>query len=54
MTSRTRTAAACAQTGPGRLPVDVGGFAFGSIHDVQAMTPIENLMPMFETVAEYR
>jgi len=31
-----------------------GGFVFSSIHNVQAMTPIENLMAMFETVAEYR
>ena len=54
MTWRTRTAAACARTEPGRLPVDFGGFVFGSIHDVQAMTPIENLMPMLETMAEYR
>jgi hypothetical protein len=27
---------------------------FGAIHNIQALTPIENLMAMFETVAEYR
>jgi hypothetical protein len=31
-----------------------GGFVFSSIHNVQAMTPVENLLAMFETVAEYR
>jgi hypothetical protein len=31
-----------------------GGFVFCSIHNVQAMTPIENLVAMFEAVAEYR
>jgi len=31
-----------------------GGFVFSSIHNVQAMTPIENLLAMFDAVAEYR
>jgi uroporphyrinogen-III decarboxylase len=31
-----------------------GGFVFSAIHNVQAMTPVENLLAMFETVAEYR
>jgi hypothetical protein len=31
-----------------------GGFVFSSIHNVQALTPIENLMAMFDVVAEYR
>jgi uroporphyrinogen-III decarboxylase len=31
-----------------------GGFVFCSIHNVQAMTPIENVVAMFEAVAEYR
>ena len=31
-----------------------GGFVFSSIHNVQAMTPIENLLAMFDVVAEYR
>jgi len=31
-----------------------GGFVFSSIHNVQAMTPVENLLAMFETVAEYQ
>ncbi len=31
-----------------------GGFVFCSIHNVQARTPIENLLAMFETIREYR
>ena len=31
-----------------------GGFVFCSIHNVQARTPIENLLAMFEVVREYR
>ena len=31
-----------------------GGFVFSAIHNVQALTPMENLLAMFETVAEYR
>jgi hypothetical protein len=31
-----------------------GGFVFCTIHNVQADTPIENLLAMFDTVAEYR
>ena len=31
-----------------------GGFVFSAIHNVQALTPIENLLAMFETVAEYQ
>jgi hypothetical protein len=31
-----------------------GGFVFCTIHNVQANTPIENLLAMFEVVAEYR
>jgi len=31
-----------------------GGFVFSTIHNVQAMTPIENLLAMFGVVAEYR
>jgi uroporphyrinogen decarboxylase len=31
-----------------------GGFVFSSIHNVQAMTPIENVLALFEAVAEYR
>ncbi len=31
-----------------------GGFVFCTIHNVQANTPIENLMAMFDAVAEYR
>jgi len=31
-----------------------GGFVFNSIHNVQARTPEENVMAMFETLAEYR
>jgi len=31
-----------------------GGFVFTSIHNVQAGTPIENLLAMFETVSEHR
>jgi hypothetical protein len=30
-----------------------GGFVFNPIHNVQAQTPIENLMAMFETLREY-
>lgn len=30
-----------------------GGFVFNPIHNVQARTPIENLMAMYETVKEY-
>jgi uroporphyrinogen-III decarboxylase len=31
-----------------------GGFVFCSIHNVQAETPLANLMAMFEVIAEYR
>ncbi len=31
-----------------------GGFVFCSIHNVQAKTPIENLLAMFETIRKYR
>ena len=31
-----------------------GGFVFCAIHNVQADTPIENLLAMFEAVREYR
>ena len=31
-----------------------GGFVFSTIHNVQADTPIENLLAMFEAVSEYR
>jgi hypothetical protein len=31
-----------------------GGFVFCTIHNAQANTPVENLLAMFETVAEYR
>lgn len=31
-----------------------GGFVFSAIHNVQALTPVENLLAMFETVAEYQ
>ena len=31
-----------------------GGFVFCSIHNVQARTPIENLLAMFEVIREYR
>jgi uroporphyrinogen-III decarboxylase len=31
-----------------------GGFVFTSIHNVQAATPIENLLAMFDAISEYR
>ena len=31
-----------------------GGFVFCTIHNVQARTPIENLLAMFETIRQYR
>ena len=31
-----------------------GGFVFCTIHNVQANTPIENVLAMFEVVREYR
>jgi uroporphyrinogen decarboxylase len=31
-----------------------GGFVFTSIHNVQAATPIENLLAMFDAITEYR
>jgi uroporphyrinogen-III decarboxylase len=31
-----------------------GGFVFSTIHNVQANTPVENLLAMFEVVKEYR
>ncbi len=30
-----------------------GGFVFATIHNIQARTPVENLLAMFETVREY-
>jgi uroporphyrinogen-III decarboxylase len=30
-----------------------GGFVFNAIHNVQAQTPIDNLMAMFETLRKY-
>lgn len=31
-----------------------GGYVFCSIHNIQAKTPVENLVAMFETVRRYR
>lgn len=31
-----------------------GGFVFNGIHNIQAETPVENLLAMFETLREYR
>jgi len=31
-----------------------GGFVFGAIHNVQALTPLGNLLALFETLREYR
>ena len=31
-----------------------GGFVFNAIHNIQANTPIENIVAMFEALAEYR
>ncbi|MEN3185867.1 MAG: uroporphyrinogen decarboxylase family protein [Atribacterota bacterium] len=31
-----------------------GGFVFASVHNIQANIPVENLLALFETVAEYR
>ena len=31
-----------------------GGFVFSSIHNIQANTPIENLLAMFEVIRQYR
>lgn len=31
-----------------------GGFVFSSIHNVQALTPTENLLAMFDVITEYR
>jgi uroporphyrinogen-III decarboxylase len=31
-----------------------GGFVFNAIHNVQAKTPIENLLAMFEVLNAYR
>jgi uroporphyrinogen-III decarboxylase len=30
-----------------------GGFVFATIHNIQARTPVENLLALFETVREY-
>jgi uroporphyrinogen-III decarboxylase len=30
-----------------------GGFVFATIHNIQAKTPVENLLAMFETVRKY-
>jgi uroporphyrinogen-III decarboxylase len=30
-----------------------GGFVFAAVHNIQARTPVENLLAMFETVREY-
>ena len=31
-----------------------GGFVFCSVHNIQAKTPIENLIAMFETLEKFR
>jgi uroporphyrinogen-III decarboxylase len=31
-----------------------GGFVFTSIHNVQAATPLDNVLAMFDAVSEYR
>jgi hypothetical protein len=31
-----------------------GGFVFSSVHNIQARTPLENLVAMFDTVKQYR
>jgi uroporphyrinogen-III decarboxylase len=30
-----------------------GGFVFNSIHNIQARTPVENIVAMFDAVAEF-
>jgi len=30
-----------------------GGFVFNAIHNVQALTPVENIVAMIEAVREY-
>jgi uroporphyrinogen-III decarboxylase len=31
-----------------------GGFIFNAIHNIQAQTPVENIVALFETFNEYR
>jgi uroporphyrinogen-III decarboxylase len=31
-----------------------GGFVFNTVHNVQANTPVENLVALYEAVREYR
>ena len=31
-----------------------GGFVFNSIHNIQARTPVENLLALYEAVNKYR
>ena len=31
-----------------------GGYVFGTVHNVQPQTPVENLVAMYEAVAEFR
>ena len=31
-----------------------GGFIFNSVHNVQAKTPVENIVAMMEAVKEYK
>jgi len=31
-----------------------GGFVFSTVHNIQACVPVENLLAMFESIAEYR
>lgn len=38
----------CEVFGPG------GGFVFNAIHNVQALTPVDNVVAMIETVKTYR
>jgi uroporphyrinogen decarboxylase len=30
-----------------------GGYVFNSIHNIQAMTPVENVLAMFESAREH-
>jgi len=55
MTSRERIEAACNHRQPVKLAVDFGGgFVYCAIHNLQALTPLKNLLVRFDVFREYR
>jgi uroporphyrinogen-III decarboxylase len=53
MTGRERLRTALDQKQPDRVPLDSGGFGFNTIHNIQAKTPLENVIAMIDAVKDF-